>query len=170
VEQRSTFVTVVAWIFIALSGFMLLQAAIMSVVSLDKFFPPAAPGQPGPAVLQGFIHVLYLIMAIIAAWVLLSAIGLLLRKNWARISFIVMMILGIGWNSLYILMGVLGAVLMHGASPDPKTPAAVQAMMPAIFGAMAVMGIAFVVLFGWILYQLLSDRIKKEFLPSAPQS
>ncbi len=166
-EQRSTFVTVIAWIFIALSGFMLLQAGVMSVVSLDKFFPPAAPGQPSPAVLQGFIHVLYLIMAIIAAWVLLSAIGLLLRKNWARISFIVMMIIGVGWNSLYVLIGGFGAVLLHAASPNPKTPAAVQAMMPAIFGAMAVMGIVFVVAFGWILYKLLSDHVKQEFLPPA---
>ena len=168
-EQRSTFVTVVAWVFIALSGLVLLQAAVMSVVSLDKFFPPAAPGQPSPAVLEGFIHILYLFMAIIAAWVLLSAIGLLLRKSWARISFIVMMIIGVGWNSLYVLIGGFAAVLLHSAPPDATTPTAVRAMMPGLFGAMAVMGIVFLALFGWILYKLLSDAVKQEFLPTPPK-
>lgn len=170
-QQRSIFVTVVAWIFIVFSALALLEFVLFGFIPLNTLFPgqmPAGPNQPDPALIASFMRGFMLVSALITAWVLLSSIGLLRRKNWARISFIIFMILGIGFSALYVLIGVIGAVAFHHLPADAHTPPAVQAMMPGMMVFMAIMGLVFVGLYGWILVKLLSAKIREEFKPAPP--
>ena len=170
-QQRSIFVTVVAWIFIVFSALALLEFVMFAFIPLSTLFQgqlPAGPNQPDPALFASLMHGFMLVCSLITAWVLLSSIGLLRRRNWARISFIVFMILGIVFSALYVLMGVIGAVAMHHLPADAHTPPEVQAMMPGVMVFMAIMGLVFIGLYGWILVKLLSAKIREEFKSLPP--
>ena len=104
--KRSEFVTVVAWVFIGLSGFM----TLMSVVQYFMFgmMMSLGPMQHGmydvqaqmPAAAFVFSHYRLLIGAVVllSLITLVVSIGLLKRWNWARLVFIGLMALGIIWN------------------------------------------------------------------------
>lgn len=170
-QQRSIIVTVVAWIFIVFSALALLEFVLFGFIPFSTLFPgqiPAGPNQPNPALVASFMRGVMLVFALITAWVLLSSIGLLRRKNWARISFIVILILGIVSSALYVLIGALGAFAVRRFPANASTPADVQAMMPDMMSFMAVMGLIFIGLYSWILLKLLSARICEEFKPRPP--
>ena len=172
-EQRSTLVTVVGWIFIVLSGLALLECLTFLFSPMDKMFAqlPAQPGQPAldPAMMASFMRGMMTVVFLIFSWVFISSIGLVRRKNWARISYMVMMILGIGWNALYLLGGLL--FLAVGAKLPTQNGGPDMAVFSHVIGIfMIVFGLAFVSLFGWILYMLNTERIRKEFQPAPPAS
>ncbi|HET7650248.1 MAG TPA: hypothetical protein VFL15_06080 [Gammaproteobacteria bacterium] len=170
-QQRSIFVTVVAWIFIVFSALALLEFVLFGFIPFSTLFPgqiPAGPNQPNPALVASFMRGVMLVFGLITAWVLLSSIGLLRRKNWARISFIVILILGIVSSALSVLIGALGAFAVRNLPANASTPADVQAIMPGMMTFMAVMGVVFIGLYSWILVKLLSARIREEFKPRPP--
>lgn len=167
-EQRSIFVTVVGWIFIVISAFFLLDSVLFLFIPFDKFMPKTAP-QPGmpvpdPALVLAFMHGMFFIMATLAAWVLLSAIGLVMRKNWARISFIVVLVLGLGFCGIYVLFGVMTLAFMPAAGL-PGQPPEMAGLAHSVVRVMTVFSGVLAALYGWILYKLNTDRIKAEFLP-----
>jgi hypothetical protein len=174
-QQRSEFVTVVAWIFIVLSGLslllMIMDAAIFWMMPFDQLMQQAAalnPSQPQlPAgIMTTVFRWILAVILLLQGWMLASSIGLLLRKNWARISFIVLMVIGLVWNSLNLLVGLLAVVGIHMATKMETVPG-----MPPGFGGFMqvamifglVFEIAILVLFGWILKKLISKNIREEF-------
>jgi hypothetical protein len=96
---------------------------------------------------------------------LISAIGLLLRKNWARLVFVGLMALGILWN--------LGGILLqeYMMSSFPQVPAhgprdvdaGFETMMTVMRFAMGVFAIAMSLLFAWIIKRLVSRSVRAEF-------
>src|SRR4030095_1524929 len=99
--ERSDFVTVVAWIFIALSGL----AALMSVAQYfmagmmmspgpmrDTMNDAQARGDMPPAAAFMFEHFRQLIGAffLLSLITLVASIGLLKRRDWARLGFILL--------------------------------------------------------------------------------
>lgn len=169
-QQRSIFITVVAWIFIIFSGMGLLEFVMFGFMSFDKLFPngqiPTEPNQPSMAAMTAVWHVMAWVGGIISAWVLASSIGLLLRKNWARISYIVMMILGIGFAAMYTLFGVLVMILAGHLPRNAGTPPEMHAFMPVIMGFVVFISLLFLALYTWILIKLLSDKVRQEFKPA----
>jgi len=106
--QRSTFVSVLAWIFIVIAGFALLISILQNIM-ITAMFPMeemqkslnAPEAQEMPAVARFmFSHFTLFFRAFLVVTLVtfISAIGLLKRKNWARIIFIALMALGIAWN------------------------------------------------------------------------
>jgi len=173
-QQRSTFVTVVGWIFVALSGLGALQFLVILFTPMDaqlfteaQQMQPAGAPQMDPAAMASMMHSVFIFMFCLAAWVLLSSIGLVMRKGWARISFIVILGIGIFFNLLYVLIGLAGRSmpLDQVAGADP----AAGGMVHAIMGAMAVLGAVFAILFAWIIYRLTRPATAKEFEPSHKQ-
>ena len=171
-EQRSVFVNVVAWIFLVFSGLGVLECIILMFVPWQGFMSQAqmqAAQMPHDAQLLGvhMLQALLWIWLILGVWVCVSSIGLLLRKNWARISYIVMMALGIGVTALDLLMGILMLVLFHTAgfrnNPAflPGTAAIASGFMAILIIFMAI----FLALFTWILIKLVSEAIAREFRP-----
>jgi uncharacterized membrane protein len=94
-----------------------------------------------------------------------AAIGLLWRKNWARLYFIVVFALGILWNlgSLWLQHQVLSvaSTTMRNAPPEFARQAEIFATVFSIGSVVIAIGIA--VLFGWLIKRLLSRAVRAEF-------
>lgn len=176
VKQRSTFVTVVAWIFIALSGFgalvgILQNIMLQTVLRSEEFGQAmqAAPLQPGlpPFATFMFEHFQWFFLAALLANVvmLVVSIGLLKRRNWARLCFIGLMILSMLWQ----LVGLAIQASVFSFVHDQFTAAQAQGApdMTLFFVVMAVVcvvfALAFGALFGWIAWKLASKPIALEF-------
>lgn len=170
---RSTFVTVVAWIFIFFSGFGTLISILQNIMiqtvfntsEIEKALQaPPPPGAP-PFVMFLANHFQLFIVAflVVSAVMLVSSIGLLRRKNWARLIFIGLMILGIVWN----LGGLILQFTMFSSMQDSFVSAPGAPDMKPFFIASAVVSVLFALglsgLFGWIAKKLLSPAIASEF-------
>jgi len=167
-EQRSTFVTVVAWIFIVFSSLFLLEAIMFMVMPVEKLsalMQPAQALKPGDTLYLTFMHGFFLVFAALSAWVLLSSIGLVLRKGWARISFMVILIFNLFFCALYLIVGVFGLVSMPGPGPLSEPTGFARSMMVFMTVGSAVFG----GLYGFIFYKLGTAKIKREFLPPPKQ-
>jgi hypothetical protein len=170
---RSTFVTVVGWIFTALSGFNTLIAMLQTVMVLLVFSRPEVeqalqkmPSDMPPIFAFMFRHmwVMPLALLLVSAFTLACSIGLIRRWNWARLGFAGIMVLGVVWN----LIGVVGQFFMYSFMQGemqrqfqnmPGQPPDMRAFMIAS----AVFALGFSVLFGWIAKRLLSAPIAAEF-------
>jgi hypothetical protein len=173
---KSTFVTVLAWIFIILAGFSTLISLLQNIMMQTMFSGPqfteamTASNQSKnvPAFAKFMFNNFQLLFAaflVISAATLISAIGLLKRKNWARLTFVGLMALGIAWN----IFGFIMQVSMFYSFPDvpANAPADFQSqfrtMATAIFVFGGLMAVGLSVLFGWLIKRLLSMPIALEF-------
>ena len=173
--NRSSFVTVLAWIFIVLSGFTTMISILQNIMIWMVFNqpemanamstpPPGAP--PFMAFMADYFRWIFLAFLLVTITTLVSSIGLLKRANWARLVFIGLMILGVAWN-LFGLLGQFAMMsFMHGQfAAVPKAPDMpdMQAFMTAMMVVGVIFAIGFSVLFGWIAKRLMSREIKAEF-------
>jgi hypothetical protein len=155
-SQRSRVVTVVGWIFIALAGFGLLNCLMFLFMPVDQLMAqlpkPPDDAKLDPDLFASVMRGVFLFIFGVLAWVMLSAIGLIMRKPWARISMIVLAGIGIVWNALYVLVGVTGGSAGMGA------------MLQGMGSAIAVMGLVFIGLFAWVIHLLRSEKVRQEFV------
>ena len=171
-EQRSVFVNVVGWIFLVLSGLGVLECIVLMFIPWQQFMSQAqmhSAQMPPDAQLFGteIMHVTFAAGLIFGLWVVASSIGLLLRQNWARISYIVLMALGIGFNALYFLIGILMLVIFHttGFRNNPAFPPGTSAFASAFMIVWVIFTAVFLALFIWILIKLTSETVVREFRP-----
>jgi hypothetical protein len=176
---RSTFVTVVAWIFMVLSGFMTLISLLQNVM-FQFVFPATQPSFPKVDPATGhelpwifgfaFSHfgIILLAMLIVFAGTFAASVGLLMRKNWARLLFIGAMALGIAWNIGGLLMMIpMFSMFSDVASSHPDGGSQFEVMWKLIAGVNLLFVAGFTFLFGWIIRRLLSETIRREFMPAA---
>jgi len=172
--QKSTFLNVLAWIFIVLGGFATFMGLLQNIM-IHMMFPKEQMSQltqqaehteqiPFFAELM-FNHFdfFFLFFLLVSAASFIAAIALLKRKNWARITFIVLMAIGIAWN----LFGLVLQFTMFSAIPEfpagQAPPPEFQNMMQVMKVATVIMVIAFSSLFAFIIMKLSSKKIKAEF-------
>ncbi|RDS83316.1 hypothetical protein [Dyella psychrodurans] len=182
---RSTFVTVLAWIFIGFTGFASL-ISLMQNLMLQLIFVPLMQQQhvpmsqnlpPGMPVQMGwmFDHLFWMfrIFLLLSLSVLTASIGLLLRKEWARKLFIGLMAFGILYQigGLFFQWWYMSAVFDHFPMPPNPKPD-VEQMMQVMRGFMNViriftmlMSVGISILLGWIIKKLVSAPIRQEFAP-----
>lgn len=176
-QKRSDFVTVLAWIFIALTGFATFISLLQNIM-ISLFFPldkiPQALQSPEaqeqiPSIFRFLfmnIRLFFLAFLVVSATTLAVAIGLLRRKNWARLAFIGLMALAIFWN----LASIVVQQLMFNHFPqiphaaDPAFAQNFSRMMTIMKFATAVLALGLSALFGWIIKKLISPGIRAEFL------
>jgi hypothetical protein len=170
---RSSFVTVVAWIFIVLAGLttfisLLQNVMIGFMLPLDDVHLRTGMREMPPFFVFLLNHVRWFFLGflLVSATTLASAIGLLLRRNWARLVFIAILALGIVWN----IGGIALQQMMLSSMQMPMPPNApqdfadgfnVMSKVIVVFGAL--MAIGFSVLYGWIIRKLVSPAIRAEF-------
>jgi len=165
---KSTFVTVVAWLFIVISGcatpISVLQNVMLGIMSNHPVASDGGALAQMPAALRFLAtHIEWFFRGflVVCVYTLVVSIGLLQRKNWARLGFIGLLGAGI----LYQVVGVvfqsifLTGVEGRGASADPQF--AMFALLFQVFGV--AMALAFVCLFGWMIKKLVSPGIRAEF-------
>ena len=173
---RSTFITVLAWLFIIGAGFAtivgIMQAAAMTfLMPSDEFwtsdqiprgienFPPAARFLFSK--MQLFV-VAFWLLSLVA---LVAGVGLLRRKNWARIILVVLFLIGIVWNlgGLWIQYQMVDFM----RQPPPHAPADFARQMEVGILIMRigsyVVAIGTSAVFAWLIHRLLSSPIKAEF-------
>jgi hypothetical protein len=183
---RSTFVTVLAWIFIGITGFASL-IALMQNLMVQLIFVPLMQQQhvhmsqnlpPGMPVQMGwmFDHIFWIfrIFLMLSLAVLIASIGLLLRKEWARKLFIGLLAFGIFYQiaGLFFQWWYMSAVFDHFPLPPNPKPDEAQVMQVMqgfmivirVFSALMAVGIG--ILFGWIIKKLVSAPIRQEFVPA----
>jgi hypothetical protein len=173
VQQRSTFVTVLAWVFITLSGFGTLISILQNVMihSLLRSpqmnpMPVPPPGAPAATVfLMAHMQLFFLAFLVMSVVMLVSSIGLLMRWNWARLCFVGLMILSIVWNvvSMAVQMSMFSSFSAQFAAMSPPQAPDMTPVLIAIGVVSVVFALGFSVLFGWIAKRLLSAPIAAEF-------
>jgi hypothetical protein len=173
VGARSVFVTVTAWVFIVLGAL-----ASVSAVVQNAFVASFAPAAGGAAHLPELPLVTHLLMGYLP-WVvgaglamslatLASAIGLLLRLDWARRAFI-------GLLAVAIVANLLGLWLQHEVVQSVVANTLSGAPLPAqaigVFGGFVTAARVMAVLvtlgacsmLAWIIRRLMSPAVRQEF-------
>ena len=173
-SEKSTFVTVMAWIFIVVAGFItlisLLQNIMISVMlpvdEMNQAFNDPQFQEQTPfffRLMFSNIRLFFLSFLIISGTTFVSAIGLLKRKNWARIIFIMIMCLGIGWNILSLVIHSSMFAAMPDLPPDAMNGEfATMMTIMKVFMFILAMGLSYLCL--WIIYKLTAAGIKTEFI------
>lgn len=173
VGARSLFVTATAWVFILLAGFASVSALLQNalVASLMPGLQQAGQ-QPAMPLLTGLL-IGYLPWVVGTGLVmslatLASAIGLLLRLDWARRAFIGVLAVAICANllGLWLQQEVVQSVVSSTLSSAPIPPQAL-----GVFGgfvtAARVMGVLMTLggcaLLVWIIRRLMSASVRQEF-------
>ena len=189
---RSTFVTTLAWIFVALAGLATLISLLQNLMLQTTFQPmihQALAQQPNPtatppALIWLMLHVswTFRLLLVLAVVHLVAAIGLLMRKEWGRKLFIGVM----GLDILYQLASIgmqwlLLRPMMHGAAamppPHMDNPMAAHAAAVQMAQTMrwvndvmtmmqvfaTIVALALIVLFSWIILRLRRPTIRREF-------
>ena len=172
--KLSGFITGLAWSFIVLAGFSvliaILQYVMLSLLPMDEIFTAMKAEQGVPPVLYFLFEHFRAIAAVIFIFsvvAIVASVGLLMRRNWARLLFLAMMIV--------IIVSHLGGLLMpfYISTWLPSVPQD----MPAEFGNFFDMMMKVSMVFGalvtlitigfcaWVMKRLMSEEIRKEFLP-----
>jgi hypothetical protein len=171
--KKSDFVTVLAWIFIVLTGLMtfvtLLQNITIRIMFSDDRLSEAMShadnmgNMPEHAEFMfNNFNLIFLLIFFFSLFLFITSIALLKRKNWARITFIILMALGILWN-------ILGLILQSTFMPDissindPKAAEQFESMMSVMKIGSYVVAIVFTALYAWIIKKLSSSTIAYEF-------
>jgi hypothetical protein len=169
-------VSVLAWIFIVLSGLgtvvSILQNILLHMILRDDGFgqllqAPPPPGTP-PFAAFAFHHfpLVFLAVLLVSAFALVSSIGLLRRRNWARLCFIGLMVLGIAYQLAGIAIQLAMLPSMHRQFADAAAMLGGPDMsrLVVVFGVAGLLfAAACIVLFGWIVWKLVSPAIVEEF-------
>jgi hypothetical protein len=174
-SERSSFVTVLAWVFIVLSGVGTAISALQNVM-VYFVFPRAqlrAAMETDPASTQlpafakfmlGNIEVFVAAMLLLSLLALVASIGLLKRQNWARLVLIGLLGFGIAWN----LGGLVLQQAITSQFPEPtNVPAEFQGQFQAMRTVFLVVAVVFSIgvsaVFGWIIWRLRSASVVAEF-------
>ncbi len=173
VGARSLFVTLTAWVFIVLALLASASAVVQNaaVASLMPGLPLAAERNPLPlltGLLVGYLPWVVGTGLVMSLATLASAIGLLLRLDWARRTFIGLLVVAIAanllglWLQQEVLQSVVSNTLANVAIPQQAlgvfggfvTAARVMAVLMTLVGC---------ALLGWIIRRLMSPGVRQEF-------
>ena len=171
---RSSFVTAVAWIFIALAALFLLISLLQNAM-VHLLFPMdemraqlAREGQAMPSGARWMLeHITWLFagFTVISAYALAMSIGLLKRRNWARIGFIGLMLFGILYQfaGLALQWFMLADMGLVGRDAPPEFVRQFETMRNLMLAFGVLMGLTFGGLFGWLAWKLMQPQIVAEF-------
>jgi hypothetical protein len=171
VGARSLFVTTIAWVFIVLAALTSVSALVQNaaVASLMPGWQGAVDQMPLlTGLLIGYLPWVVGAGLVMSLATLASAVGLLLRLDWARRTFIGLLIVAIVanlmglWLQHEVVQSVVSNTLSHVAIPQKAmgvfggfvTAARVMAVLMTLVGC---------ALLGWIIRRLMSAGVRQEF-------
>ena len=166
-NQKSTFVTVLAWIFIVLSGYGLVIGVFQNIL-VNTAFPIEMFEQnlPKDNSIKGFpffffehFRLFILAISFIQLFQFITSIALLKRKEWARVTFIAFLSIGI----LFMVGGTIFYQIFLNNFNELGDPMFTNfALGFRVFSV--VLTLLFCALFTWIIARLSSSTIKDEFI------
>jgi len=173
VGSKSLFVTITAWVFIVLAA-MASISAVLQNAAVASFLPGltvVGNVQPLPlltGLLMGYLPWVVGAGLLMSLATLACAVGLLVRLEWARRIFIVLLVLAIAanfaglWLQQEMLQSVVNSTLRH--APLPPLAADVfggfvtAARVTAVLVTLGACG-----LLVWIIRRLMSPSVRQEF-------
>jgi hypothetical protein len=173
VGSRSLFVTITAWVFIVLAALTSLSTLVQNaaLASLLPGLSVVGNAQPLPlltGLLLGYLPWVVGVGLVIAVTTLACAVGLLLRHEWARRTFIGLLAFAIVANlaGLWLQQEVLQSVVDTTLSRAP-----LPALAAGVFGGFVtaarvtaiMVSLGACMLLGWIIRRLMSPSIRQEF-------
>lgn len=172
VGSRSPFVTLVAWAFI-LVAVLASASAMVQAAEVDSVLPQwrAAASVVMPAAATFLLKYLPWLMAggvVVSMALLVCAVGLLMRLEWARRTAIGVLALAIAANvgGLWLQHEVVHA-LLQSTLRGGTMPQAAAGMFGGFATATQVMGVlvtlACCVGLGWLIRRLNSESVRQEF-------
>ena len=173
VGSRSRFVTITAWVFIVLGLLCSASALVQNAVVASLPGQIALAGAPLPQpLLTGWLlaYLPWVVGAGLVASVamLAAALGLLLRHEWARRTFIVLLWAAIAvnlgglWLQQEVMLSLVDVTLHH--APMPPLVAHVFGGFVVAARSMAVLvTLAGCAMLGWIAWRLTLPPIRQEF-------
>lgn len=170
----SAFVTVLGWLGIILFGSGLALAVLQILLFRTLFghgvawpstaVSPWAPPSP-EAMRQSLVFLRYAVIGLctLMAAGLVASIGLLHRKNWARLTTLGFLYLSIAWAgvSLLGLVATAGVPIPSPAAGPPSV--AMDEMMKMMRIVFSVLAVVNAVVSGWLVKRLMSRPIRDEF-------
>jgi hypothetical protein len=173
VGSRSLFVTAVAWVFIVLGALASLSALVQNatVASMAPSAAAFAGSEPLPwltGLLMGYLPWVVGAGLAMSLATLACAIGLLLRVEWARRMFIVLLGLAIAANLtvLWVQHEIVQSIVNSTLSAAPLPPAAADLFggFVAATRAMAItVTLAACGVLAWTMSRLMSPAVRQEF-------
>ena len=164
-ERHSTFVTVLAWMVIVFAGLSTIAGLLQSAL-VGMMMPPLSESEAQtmpPLMRMVFANLHWIVYAntALSAAALATGIGLLRRKEWARLVTIAMLIFSIvGTIALVIAQQFFIAAMFPEGSEMPPDA---QSVMLAMRAGAGIFGLIFIALHGWLAFRLLSPAIRSEF-------
>ncbi|MDQ7743883.1 hypothetical protein [Hydrogenophaga pseudoflava] len=174
---RSTFVTTLAWLMIVPSALGVLMSTLQSILvftmlPMDQMvLPPADQMAQMPAFAVFMLEHMRAVM--VAFWLLTvlalaSGIGLLKRREWARLVVIALLALSIVMNlgGLYVQQSFLSAIPATADAP-PEFREQFESMASTMWTASLAMALVFSGVSAWLIWRLASAPVKAEFAAAA---
>jgi hypothetical protein len=174
-NSKSVFVTIIAWIFIFLSGVAVCFSLVQNIVfNFTAPFNPAEEWIKDPQFMRdGHSLILFMLtnmriiifgFLVVSVLAFISSIGLLFRENWARIIFIGVMVLGILWNTVNLIMeGFFFIEFVRPEVNSSEVNAQFDLIIYIIFIFFMLLALSFLTFFGWVVKKLCSPAIRAEF-------
>jgi hypothetical protein len=166
VGARSLFVTATAWAFILLGVMASLSALVQNAMFVSLL--PAAPTTGVIGLLMSYLPWVMGTGLVISLATLASAVGLLMRLDWARRSFIVLLavaivanLLGL-WLQQEMMQSVVSSTLVNTALP-PQALGVFGGFVTAARVMAVVVTLGACALLGWIIRRLMSAGVRQEF-------
>jgi hypothetical protein len=171
VGSRSLFVTTTAWVFILL-GLMASASALVQNAAGSSMPAQVAMAGSGQPLLTGWL-LAYLPWVLGAGFVLsvatlAAAVGLLMRLEWARRTFIGLLVLAVLvnlaglWLQQELMLSLVDATLQSAVMP-PQVAGVFGGFVVAARSMAGVMSLAASGLLAWIAWRLTMPAIRQEF-------
>ncbi len=171
VGARSFFVTATAWIFIVL-GLAATASALVQNAHLSSLLPALQPSGASLPLLSGLLleYLQWVLLAglVMSVATLASAIGLLMRLDWARRVFIGVLGVAIAanlaglWLQHELVQSVLASSLARDAMP-PQVLDLFGSLVTAARVMAALMTLSACLVMAWIIHVLGAKHIRQEF-------
>jgi|GEM_PF-511767 len=175
---RSTFVTVVALVFLVFSGMGVLvgvlQNVMINVLFPADFFEQAAMMQPEPGMppflpwVFGNFKLFFALALLLSLAHFVAALGLFKRWVWARWLFIGLMAFGIvsSVGGMVLQAWMMSGMYEQFATMHDTAQGRMPDMRPFFIGIgvfSALLSLGFCALYAWIIKRLLSAAVAAEF-------
>ncbi len=166
--------TAIGWIFIALGAYgvvstlfgIVMNNALMHAASMERLLSEIKGNSFGARYMQFVLggHPLFQAFSfLVSAAGLVAAIGLLKRRNWARLLFIGYLIFAICGMIVMVIVGFsLASNIQSPAGPTYQSQFTFFMLIAMVFGSVIIL--AFLILYLWIIKKLTSTAIRAEFV------
>jgi hypothetical protein len=155
--KRSAGVTAIAILSLIGSAFELLLGALFVLVALLAPIPSAPEIPYSPAYFKAMFWGIAIFHALLAAWGILTGIGLFRLKEWARISTIIFSVLLILQSSFGLLLALVMPILARQIQAVDPSALAIGSIFIAVF-SLALLGLGI-----WWLVFFLRKKVREQF-------